>query len=121
MGLATSQTLEPPPLYQTRNARATALYQLLEAYDEDVKSVWEERFERRNRDRALVMKIGLPIKAALRVVPPASQPTVTGRQPTLTLSPPSPNATKLRPFGAHQHKSSAPMSTPVDDFHQALR
>ena len=45
MGLATSHTLEPPPLYQTRNPRATALYQLLEAYYEDVKSLWEERFE----------------------------------------------------------------------------
>ena len=41
MGLATSHTLEPPPLYQTRNPRATALYQLLEAYYEDVKSLWE--------------------------------------------------------------------------------
>ena len=30
-----------------RDPRATALYQLLETYYEDVKSVWEERFEKR--------------------------------------------------------------------------
>ena len=48
MGLAPScHTLEPPALYQTRNARATALYQLLEAYYEDVKAIWEERFEKK--------------------------------------------------------------------------
>ena len=48
MGLAPScHTLEPPALYQTRNARATALYQLLDAYYEDVKAIWEERFEKK--------------------------------------------------------------------------
>jgi len=48
MGLAaSSQPLEPPALYRPRNARATPLYQLLEAYYEDVKAVWEERFERK--------------------------------------------------------------------------
>ena len=48
MGLAaSSQPLEPPALYRPRNARAAALYQLLEAYYEDVKAVWEERFENR--------------------------------------------------------------------------
>jgi hypothetical protein len=48
MGLAaTSQPLAPPALYRPRNARATALYQLLEAYYEDVKSLWEERFEKK--------------------------------------------------------------------------
>ena len=48
MGLARScHTLEPPALYQTRNARATALYQLLDAYYEDVKAIWEERFEKK--------------------------------------------------------------------------
>ena len=48
MGLAPAcQTLEPPALYRPRNARATALYQLLEAYYEEVKAVWEERFEKK--------------------------------------------------------------------------
>ena len=47
MGLAPScHTLEPPALYRPRNARATTLYQLLEAYYEDVKAIWEERFEK---------------------------------------------------------------------------
>ena len=47
MGLAaSSQPLAPPALYRPRNPRATALYQLLEAYYEDVKAVWEERFEK---------------------------------------------------------------------------
>ncbi len=35
-----------PSLYRPRNARASPLYQLLEAYYEDVKAVWEERFEK---------------------------------------------------------------------------
>ena len=39
--------LEPPALYRPRNARATALYQLLEACYEDVKAIWEERFEKK--------------------------------------------------------------------------
>ena len=48
MGLAPScHSLEPPALYRPRNARATALYQLLEAYYEDVKAIWEERFEKK--------------------------------------------------------------------------
>ncbi len=48
MGLAPScHTLEPPALYRPRNARATTLYQLLEAYYEDVKAIWEERFEKK--------------------------------------------------------------------------
>ena len=47
MGLAPSHTLEPPPLYRPHNARATALYQLLDAYYEDVKAIWEERFEKK--------------------------------------------------------------------------
>ena len=34
-------------LYRPRNARATALYQLLEACYEDVKAIWEERFEKK--------------------------------------------------------------------------
>ena len=47
MGLAvSSHTLEPPALYRPRNARATPLYQLFEAYYEDVKAIWEERFEK---------------------------------------------------------------------------
>ena len=36
-----------PSLYRPRNARASPLYQLLEAYYEDVKAVWEERFEKK--------------------------------------------------------------------------
>ena len=48
MGIAAScHTLEPPPLYRPRNARASLLYQLLEAYYEDVKAIWEERFEKK--------------------------------------------------------------------------
>ena len=48
MGLAPAcHTLEPPGLYRPRNARTTALYQLLEAYYEDVKAIWEERFEKK--------------------------------------------------------------------------
>ena len=41
------RTLEPPPLYRPRNARASPLYQLFETYYEDVKAVWEERFEKK--------------------------------------------------------------------------
>ena len=40
-------TLEPPALYRPRNARASPLYQLFENYYEDVKAVWEERFEKK--------------------------------------------------------------------------
>ncbi len=48
MGLTPScHTLDPPALYRPRNARATDLYQLLEAYYEDVKAIWEERFEKK--------------------------------------------------------------------------
>ncbi|HEY7467217.1 MAG TPA: transposase zinc-binding domain-containing protein, partial [Dehalococcoidia bacterium] len=48
MGLAApSQPLAPPKLYRPRNVRATPLYQLLEAYYEDVKALWEQRFERK--------------------------------------------------------------------------
>ena len=32
-----------------RNARATALYQLLEAYYEDVKAIWEETIRKKIR------------------------------------------------------------------------
>ena len=42
-----SRTLDPPPLYRPRNARASPLYQLLETYYEDVKAIWEERFEKK--------------------------------------------------------------------------
>ncbi len=57
-----SRTLEPPPLYRPRNARASPLYRLFETYYEDVKAVWEERFRekirflerlRRHRGRSL--------------------------------------------------------------------
>ena len=48
MGVAISyHTVEPTPLYRPRNARATALYQLLELYYEDVKAQWEERFQQK--------------------------------------------------------------------------
>jgi len=47
MGLAVSSQPLAPALYRTRNPRATALYQLLESYYEDVKSVWDERFEKK--------------------------------------------------------------------------
>jgi hypothetical protein len=39
-------TLERPALYRPRNARASPLYQLFQNYCEDVKAVWEERFEK---------------------------------------------------------------------------
>ena len=35
-----------PPLYRARNARASSLYQLLEAYFDDVKAQWEDRFQK---------------------------------------------------------------------------
>ena len=44
MGTA-CHTLEPPSLYRPRNARASPLYQLFETYYDEVKAVWEERFE----------------------------------------------------------------------------
>ncbi len=49
MGLvASSQPLiEQLPLYCPRNARASPLYQLLEAHYDEVKAVWEERFEKK--------------------------------------------------------------------------
>jgi hypothetical protein len=34
-----------PPLYRPRNPRATPLFQLVEQHYEDVKSLWEDRFE----------------------------------------------------------------------------
>ena len=40
------RTLEPPRLYRPRNARASPLYQLLETYYEEVKAIWEQRFEK---------------------------------------------------------------------------
>ena len=41
------RTLEPPSLYRPRNARASPLYQLFETYYDEVKAVWEERFEKK--------------------------------------------------------------------------
>ncbi len=38
---------ECPPIYHPRNPRASPLFQLFETHYETVKSVWEERFERR--------------------------------------------------------------------------
>lgn len=35
-----------PVVYRPRQARAAPLYQLFEAHYEDVKAVWEERFEK---------------------------------------------------------------------------
>ena len=40
-------SFEPPPLYRPRNARASPLYQLFETYYEDVKAVWEDRFQKK--------------------------------------------------------------------------
>jgi len=42
-----SQDRATPLLYRPRQARAALLYQLLEAYYDDVKVLWEERFEKR--------------------------------------------------------------------------
>ena len=36
-----------PPLYRPRQPQNSALYQLLEAYYEDVKAMWEDRFEKK--------------------------------------------------------------------------
>jgi len=36
-----------PPLYRPRDARASPLYQLLETYYDNVKALWEDRFERK--------------------------------------------------------------------------
>jgi hypothetical protein len=36
-----------PAIYRPRQARKTALYQLVEKYYEDVKAVWEDRFEKK--------------------------------------------------------------------------
>jgi hypothetical protein len=36
-----------PALYRPRQARKTPLYQLVEKYYEDVKAVWEDRFEKK--------------------------------------------------------------------------
>lgn len=48
MGLAiSSAAVDTPRLYHPRNVRATPLYQLLEMYYEDVKALWEERFEKK--------------------------------------------------------------------------
>jgi len=43
---AASPEKTTPLLYRPRRPRATTLYQLLEAYYDDVKAVWEERFEK---------------------------------------------------------------------------
>ncbi len=50
--LAATPALSPkadacPPRYRPRNPRLSSLYQLLESQYESVKSVWEDRFERR--------------------------------------------------------------------------
>lgn len=45
--VASSVAVDAPRLYRPRNVRATPLYQLLEAYYEDVKALWEERFEKK--------------------------------------------------------------------------
>ena len=45
--VATSQPNPPLALYRPRQPQNSALYQLLEAYYEDVKAVWEERFEKK--------------------------------------------------------------------------
>ena len=43
--LSTTQA-EPPPIYRPRQPRATPLYQLFEAHYEEVKALWEQRFEK---------------------------------------------------------------------------
>ena len=45
--VATSQPNPPLALYRPRQPQNSALYQLLEAYYEDVKAVWEERFKKK--------------------------------------------------------------------------
>jgi hypothetical protein len=39
------EAASPPPLYRPRNSRLTPLFQLFEAHHEDIKALWEERFE----------------------------------------------------------------------------
>ncbi len=53
--VATSQPNPPLALYRPRQPQNSALYQLLEAYYEDVKAVWEERFEK-NYARVAIMQ-----------------------------------------------------------------
>jgi len=38
-----------PPLYRPRNPRATPLFRLVEAHYENVKALWEDRFEKTHR------------------------------------------------------------------------
>ncbi len=45
--VATSQANPPLALYRPRQPQNSTLYQLLEAYYEDVKALWEERFEKK--------------------------------------------------------------------------
>ncbi len=45
--VATSQPNPALALYRPRQPQNSALYQLLEAYYEDVKALWEERFEKK--------------------------------------------------------------------------
>mgnify|MGYP001819156714 CR=1 FL=1 len=48
MELAPAWPSSPAPaIYRPRQARKTALYQLVEKYYEDVKAVWEDRFEKK--------------------------------------------------------------------------
>ena len=49
--LAAAPSLAPvepgyPPIYRPRSPRTTVLFQLVEAHYEDVKSLWEDRFEK---------------------------------------------------------------------------
>jgi hypothetical protein len=47
MGLpAISPICSAQSLYRPRNPRKTALYQLMEAHYEEVKALWEDRFEK---------------------------------------------------------------------------
>jgi hypothetical protein len=45
-GLAEPERATTSAFYRPRQARATPLYQLLEAHYQEVKALWEERFEK---------------------------------------------------------------------------
>jgi hypothetical protein len=45
-GLAEPERATTSAFYRPRQARATPLYQFLEAHYQEVKALWEERFEK---------------------------------------------------------------------------
>jgi hypothetical protein len=65
MGLVFLETAAPA-VYRPRQPQATCLYQLLDTHFENLKRLWEERFERRYA-KVLIMPSGFP--ACLKLGP----------------------------------------------------